>query len=79
MGNIQEHLDDVDFRSREQRQANRKETYIDWYNQLSECLLGHDDERLQGQLTMLSAILWHELTPNEYKKLTTSKTLTNTV
>lgn len=69
----QQHLADIDFRTREQRQSTRLETYIDWYNQLSEYLSRHDDERLQGQLTMLSSVLWHELPKSEYKKLVTGK------
>lgn len=68
MGNIQEHLDDIDFRSREVRRASKAQTYKDWYDQLYEFSLRYDDERIQGQLTMLSAVLWHELPKSEYKK-----------
>lgn len=67
---IEEHLKDIDFRKREVRQATHKETFIDWYNQLYEYSSRHDyDPLIQGQLTMLSSVLWYLLPKQDYKKL----------
>lgn len=68
--NYLKHLKDIDFRTREERSQNRIETYKEWYKIL---ISVPQNERIAGQLTMLSAVLWHELPANEYKKLTTSK------
>ena len=63
------HLADIDFRTREKRQADKLTTYLEWYSHLSQNPAIGYDERLQGQLTMLSSVLWHELPKAEYKKL----------
>lgn len=66
----EQHLKDIDFRPWQERHENRLETYKQWYTML---LNVPQDERIAGQLTMLSAVLWHELPEKEYKKLTTVK------
>lgn len=65
-----DHLKDIDFRSREERQKHALKEFKDWYALLSNKPYS---DLSQGQLTMLSAVLWHLLPKNEYKKLVTSK------
>lgn len=65
-----EHLKDVDFRTREIRQASHINQFKEWYVQLSQ---EPYSDMIQGQLSMLSAVLWHLLPKSEYKKLVTSK------
>lgn len=65
-----EHLPDIDFRSREERQTNAIEEFKQWYEILAERQAIRYDDRLQAQLAMLSAVLWHLLPKSEYKKLT---------
>ncbi len=67
------HLRDIDFRSREERQKMALVDFKNWY----ETLLANQDlafsERTQGQLTMLSSVLWYLLPESEYKELTSKK------
>lgn len=67
---IKKHIKDIDFRARSVRQSERMGTYKDWYKHL---LSQPYSERNQGQLTMLSAVLWHELPKKEYENLVTDK------
>lgn len=71
MSNTSDHLIDIDFRTREVRQASSLEELTRWYLKLSylQNTEGYDDF-LQGQMTMLSSVLWYLLPANEYKKLT---------
>lgn len=64
------HLKDIDFRTREERQKDALTEFQAWYVQLSGCPYS---ELNQGQLSMLSAVLWYLLPANQYKKLVTSK------
>ena len=74
MSNISDHVADIDFRSREVRQASKIEDFTDWYLELSEYSDNHDyDPWIQGQLTMLSSMLWYLLPERDYKKLTRRK------
>ena len=67
---IQDHLDDIDFRTWSERSKSATEDFVNWYNQLHEYADSHDyDERIQGQLLMLSSVLWYLLDPKDYKKL----------
>lgn len=71
---IEDHLADIDFRKKEVRQANHVEEFKKWYNELQKYATHHDlDERIQGQLTMLSAVLWHLLSTKDYKKVHETK------
>lgn len=67
---IKDHIKDIDFRKREVRQQEAVKDFKQWYAQLSQRPYS---EMLQGQLSMLSAVLWYLLPPKEYKKLVTSK------
>lgn len=64
------HLKDIDFRTREIRQANHLEQFKTWYETLAQFPY---DPVIQGQLAMLSAVLWHLLPEKEYKRLTRIK------
>lgn len=66
---IQDHIKDVDFRTREERQKVCLPEFIGWYSNL---VSQPYSERNQGQLTMLSSVLWYLLPVKEYKKLVTS-------
>lgn len=61
-----EHLKDIDFRSHEVRSKSAKEDFIKWYEELQN---RPRTERIEGQLSMLSSVLWYLLSPKEYKKL----------
>lgn len=65
-----EHIKDIDFRKREVRQAAHINQFKEWYNHLAEQPYS---EANQAQLSMLSAVLWHLLSKQDYKKLVTSK------
>ena len=68
---LSDHLADVDFRSREERQKNAKEDFIEWYKKLSARNLSEPfDDMLYGQQIMLSNVLWYLLPEKEYNKLT---------
>jgi hypothetical protein len=71
--NILQHLGDIDFRKRENRQENAIEDFKEWYEDLVVSQELDYSERVQGQLTMLSSILWYLLPPADYKKLTKLK------
>lgn len=64
-----EHLKDIDFRTREQRQATSTDTFIEWYEELQTRLENNYDERIAGQLEILSAVLWHILPLSDYANL----------
>lgn len=64
----EDHLADIDFRTKEARQANNLEEFKNWYNELSGYSERHYNPRIQGQLTMLSAVLWHLMSTKDYKK-----------
>ena len=69
MSKIEDHLADIDFRKKEVRQANYLEEFKNWYNELYEYSESHEyNERIQGQLALLSAVLWHLLPTKDYKK-----------
>ncbi len=72
MGKVvkKEHLKDIDFRTREVRQEGAIKDFKQWYVQLASQPYS---DRIQGQLSMLSSVLWYLLPANEYKKLVTSK------
>lgn len=66
---IEKHLSDIDFRSRQVRQLEYKQEFINWYEQLYNKLSIKYDTRLAAQIEMLSVVLWHLLDEKEYKKL----------
>jgi hypothetical protein len=66
---IQDHLADIDFRTREARQLAAKEDFVDWYNELQERQATSYDGRVQAQIEVLSAVLWYLLPKSDYKKL----------
>lgn len=69
----EDHLKDIDFRTRAERQKDMIPDFMEWY----EDLIAHQaltySERTQGQLTMLSSVLWYLLPEKDYKKLTRLK------
>lgn len=68
------HLPDIDFRSWEQRHTEAIPDFISWYNELQDFAEKYGyDERIAGQLTILSSVLWYLLPPKDYKKLTKHK------
>lgn len=71
---IKDHLADIDFRTREERQETYKEEFIQWYKTLANHNLNQPfDERLFGQQNMLGCVLWYLLPKKEYDKLTKLK------
>lgn len=68
--NIVKHLADIDFRTREERSKGWKVEFMRWYEDLDRALLYNpQDPILQGQMMMLSSVLWHLLREPEYKQL----------
>ena len=65
-----EHLKDIDFRPRDVRSQNALQEFVSWYEDLAAAQIVDYSERRQGQLTMLSAVLWHLLPAADYKRLT---------
>lgn len=66
----QDHVVDIDFRSWQARHDAATSDFISWYEELSRRIDSEGlTERLSGQITMLSSVLWYLLTPKEYKKL----------
>jgi hypothetical protein len=65
-----EHIKDIDFRTREERQKQALPDFVEWYKDLAKKSEeeGYSD-LLQGQLTMLSSVLWYLLPEKDYKKL----------
>jgi hypothetical protein len=61
------HLQNIDFRTREQRSKEAIDDFKQWYRDLHVQVCLKPDERLEGQLTMLSAVLWYLLPASEYK------------
>lgn len=69
----EDHLKDIDFRTRAERQKAAIPDFKEWYQDLiAHQALGYS-ERTQGQLTMLSSVLWYLLPEKDYKKLTRLK------
>lgn len=68
--NIAKHLDDIDFRTWEERHEAVKEDLVEWYRQIWQaCMDDPFNERLSGQLAAISVALWYLLDPKEYKAL----------
>ena len=68
-----EHLKDIDFRSREERQKHLIPDLKEWYEDLQGHQSLHFSPTVQAQITMLSSILWYLLPEKDYKKLTQLK------
>ena len=66
---IQEHLQDIDFRSQEERSKQVIPDLTLWYNSLIDNKDLMKDQRLIGQVTMLSSVLWYLLPSKDYKNL----------
>ena len=67
----EDHPADIDFRNHSARTARAKEDFVSRYNELQGRIVSHGcSDRLSGQITMLSSVLWYLLSPQEYKKLT---------
>lgn len=66
---IKDHLADIDFRTREVRQADYKDEFKRWYDELCNRLSTGYDDVVYAQLTVLTAVLWYLLPKNEYNKL----------
>lgn len=74
LDNIQKHLDDIDFRNHEERQRAWRTDFKKWYRDIWRAYRADpDNDRLGGQLTMLSSVLWYLLEPKEYKALVRGK------
>lgn len=68
--NIKKHLDDIDFRTQEERSKSWKDDFLAWHKDISQTMKVHGyNDMLAGQLTMLSSVLWYLLPPKEYKAL----------
>jgi hypothetical protein len=74
MSNVQDHIDDIDFRSWDARNAQALQDFVKWYKILTKERSEGISERLEGQITMLSSVLWYMLPPAEYKRLVGHKT-----
>lgn len=61
----EEHLKDIDFRTHAVRQSQSLEDFKSWYEELA---VVEKTERIQGQITILSSVLWYLMDPKEYKK-----------
>lgn len=70
---VKEHLADIDFRRKEVRQANAVNEFVIWYEAMSNQISKQYSGRVQAQLEILSAVLWHLLPDKEYKRLTKLK------
>jgi hypothetical protein len=68
-------LESTETHSWAYRHKNIKKELIKWYGLLQK---SRGSERIEGQLTMLSSVLYLLLEPNEYKKLVTDKSLPTT-
>lgn len=65
---IQDHLDDIDFRTKEERQKAFKEDFLGWWENLCTYLDENGwDDRIGGQKDMLQSVLWYVLSDKEYK------------
>ena len=60
-------------RTREERAENAKQEIIAWYKDVQKAATQNPTDRLMGQLTAFSAVLWLLLPEEEYKKLTTAE------
>lgn len=69
----EDHLKDIDFRSRAERSKQMIPDFKKWYEDLVAHQALSYSERTQGQLTMLSSVLWYLLPEKDYKKLTRLK------
>lgn len=67
-------MEERDYRSRKERSLYPELEITKWYqNVLEAATKDPNNQRLMGQLTALSAVLWLLLPEKEYKKLTTAK------
>ncbi len=70
---IADHLNDIDFRTRGERQKQMIPDFIEWY----ETLQAHQslvyDDKAQSQIMILSSVLWYLLPEKDYRKLTKHK------
>lgn len=73
--NFAKHIDDIDLRTHEERQKSWRKDFMQWYEDLQSYRKknGVSDERVEGQLTMLSSVLWYLLDPKQYKALVKGK------
>ncbi len=70
---IKDHLKDIDFRTKAERQKCWKEDFIAWYKDMTtHQSLAYNDE-VQAKITILSSVLWYLLPENEYRNLTKFK------
>jgi hypothetical protein len=69
-----EHIKDIDFRTREERGKEAIPEMVEWYKELLD-RAGEEpySDLLQGQISMLSSVLWLLLPKNEYNKLRRKK------
>lgn len=59
-----EHLKDINWSSRKERRENHIEDFKNWYRVLSNQPYS---ERINGQLTILSVVLWYLTEDDKYK------------
>lgn len=72
--NIAKHLDDIDFRTREERQKDALPTMLEWRGHLHAAIKKNGlNERLEGQLTMLTSVLWLLMPAKEFDALKQGK------
>lgn len=65
---IKDHLSDIDFRSKAERQKAYKADFLEWWKSLITYLeINGYDERVNAQKEMLQAVLWYLLDDKEYK------------
>jgi hypothetical protein len=71
---IKEHIEDIDFRNHAERQKSWRNDFIKWHREIRKALREDPfNDRLAGQLTMLSSVLWYLLSPKEYKAVIAGK------
>lgn len=70
---VKDHLSDIDFRTREARQADAITDFIKWYEDLHRQLAIQFTSGTNSQLQMLTSVLWYLLPKADYKKLTRRK------
>lgn len=66
--NILQHIADIDFRTKEERQRHALDDFKGWYDALYDQQLLSYSDLAQAQLTLLSSILWYLMPDKEYKK-----------
>lgn len=65
-----EHLQDIDFRTKAERQVSIIPDITGWYETLIRSQTNNFSDIVQAQITMLSSVLWYLLPEKDYKKLT---------